>query len=105
MYCQAIAASSRRRARLGCLGDVGGLQAFGALSDLELDLLTLFQRPESFTGDRRVVDEHVLAVLLADEAEPFLRVEPLHVTNCHSRSSSLRRFGSSSREGALPHTT
>src|ERR1700686_4447791 len=67
----------------GCLGNVGGLQALGALGNLEFDLLALFQRPEAIATDRRVMHEHVLAVLLADEPEPLLRVEPLHMTNCH----------------------
>src|SRR5690349_2339100 len=71
------------RDALRSFGDVGGLQALRALGDLELDLLTLFERPESLTRDRRVVHKHVLAVLLADEAEALFGVEPLHMSDCH----------------------
>src|SRR4051794_11041307 len=95
---------SRRRARLSRLGDVRCLQALRTFGDFELDLLPLFQSAETLARDRRVVHEHVLTILLANEPEPLLRVEPLHMTNCHLLSPSVAVW-SSSREGALPHTT
>ena len=39
--------------------DVARLWAFGAVNDLELDVLSLFERPEPRTLDRRVVNEDV----------------------------------------------
>src|SRR5690606_32211817 len=63
----------------------GGLRALGALADLELDLLVLLEGAEARTLDLGVVDEDVSgAVLGRDEAEPLLRVEPLHSSLCHS---------------------
>src|SRR5690606_10510560 len=57
----------------------------GALADLELDLLVLLEGAEARTLDLGVVDEDVSgAVLGRDEAEPLLRVEPLHSSLCHS---------------------
>ena len=58
--------------------DAGGLGTLGALSDLELDPLVLFEGAEAASLDLRVVDKHVGGtVLRGDEAEPLLRVEPL----------------------------
>src|SRR5262249_513702 len=63
----------------------GGLRALGALADLEFDLLVLLEGAEARTLDLGVVDEDVSgAVLGRDEAEPLLRVEPLHSSLCHS---------------------
>src|ERR1700691_3629418 len=64
--------------------DVRGLQALGALGDVELHLLALLEAAETVRVDRRVVAEHVLAsTVLRDESEALRVVEPLHCTGCH----------------------
>src|SRR5512139_1836735 len=61
------------------LADVARLHlAVLALGDLELDLLTLVEGLEALTLDLAEVDEHVVAVLLGDEAIALVGVEPLH---------------------------
>src|SRR3954453_5329889 len=75
--------------------DVLRLQALRALSDLELDPLVLVQGAEALRLDRRVVHEHVgPAVLLGDEAEALLAVEPLNCSQSHvfllKRQNALR---------------
>src|SRR6478735_5265030 len=58
--------------------DVLRLRALRALGDVELDLLVLVQRLVAVGLDGRVVHEDVVAaVLLGDEAEALLSVEPL----------------------------
>lgn len=50
--------------------DAGGLGTLGALADLELDALVLFEGAEARALDLRVVDEHVIVALVRrDEAE------------------------------------
>src|SRR3954471_24068365 len=57
--------------------DVLRLRALRALGDVELDLLVLVQGLVTLGLDGRVVHEDVVAaVLLGDEAEALLRVEP-----------------------------
>ena len=64
--------------------DSGGLGALRAVADLKLDLLIFFEGAEARTLDLRVVDEHVgRTVFGGDEAEPLLRVEPLHSSLWH----------------------
>src|SRR5437660_9542519 len=58
--------------------DVRRLQALVALHDVELDPLTLGQRPVALHRDRGVMDENVLATLTLDEAVALLVREPLH---------------------------
>src|SRR3954469_12262806 len=64
------------------------LRTLGALRDVELDLLVLVEGLVALRLDRGVVNEDVVAaVLLGDEAEALLSVEPLHGALCHvSRS-------------------
>src|SRR5262245_27022375 len=69
--------------RVLALADVAGLQALRTAGDIELDLLALGQRPETVAGDRRIMNEHVLATLLGNESEPLRLVEPLHCATSH----------------------
>src|SRR4051812_32959244 len=64
-------------------GDLVGLGALGALDDLEVDPLALFQALVPVHLDGRVVDEDVLTAVDGDEAEALLGVEPLHGALCH----------------------
>src|SRR3954453_14880778 len=60
------------------------LGALGTLGDVELDLLVLVQGLVALGLNRRVVHEDVVAaVLLRDEAETLLGVEPLHGALSH----------------------
>src|SRR3954469_12934992 len=60
------------------------LRALGTLRDVELDLLVLVQGLVPLALDGRVVHEDVVAaVLLCDEAEALLGVEPLHGALSH----------------------
>ena len=52
----------------------------GSLGDLELDRLSLFEALEPFRLDGGVVNEDVLAPVLADEAVALGVVEPLHAS-------------------------
>src|SRR5260370_42564918 len=71
--------------------NVLSLRALRTLGDVELDLLVLVQRLVTLRLDRRVVHENVVAaVLLRDEAETLLGVEPLHGALSHC---SLLLFG------------
>jgi hypothetical protein len=57
--------------------DVSGLRTLGAFDDFELDVLSLFERPETRALDCRVVHEDVAAALALDEPVPLGVVEPL----------------------------
>src|SRR3954469_3256475 len=71
--------------------NVRGLQALGALVDLELHLLTLGEGTEALSLDRGVMAEHVrAAVVLHDEPETLRIVEPLHGTSDHFRNTSFQ---------------
>src|SRR5699024_4696971 len=71
------------------------LRALGALRDLELYALRLFQRAVAVRIDRRVVDEDVgAAAVLGDEAIALLSVEPLDGSLCHCAVSFRGRCGS-----------
>src|SRR5207249_1149070 len=85
------------RAKVLYLADVRSLQPFRTAGDFELDLITFGEALEALRLDGRVVDEHVLAALLRDEAETLRVVEPLHPSGCHDLNLSsgalpLRRF-------------
>src|SRR6266480_1639655 len=67
--------------------DVGRLGALGALGHLELDLLVLLEVPVAHACDRAEMHEHVwTTVVLGDEPEALLAVEPLHDTGAHEQS-------------------
>src|SRR5690349_13754919 len=76
----------------GCssLADVRGLQPLRSLDDVEFDPLPFLEGTESLGVDGGVVDEHVLAALLRDEAEALRVIEPLHSTGRH-RTTSPRK--------------
>src|SRR6187551_3042492 len=64
--------------------DVLRLGALGALGDVELNLLVLVEGLVALRLNRRVVHEDVVAaVLLRNEAETLLGVEPLHGALSH----------------------
>src|SRR2546426_5418141 len=65
------------------LADPLGLRALGGVSNLELNLLALFERLVAISLDGGVVDENVGAVLPRDESIALCVVEPLHPTLHH----------------------
>src|SRR5215218_2323200 len=65
---------------------VGGLRAFLALGDVELDGLPILQRAAVMDGAG--VDEHVVAGLGFDEAAALVGVEPLDGSNSHAACPS-----------------
>src|SRR4051794_21517147 len=67
------------------------LRALGALRDVELDLLVLVQGLVALALDGRVVHEDVVAaVLLRNEAEALLGVEPLDSALSHAHLLLIR---------------
>jgi len=60
------------------LGDVRRLRALLALRQVERHPLAFVQSAITLTRDGRVVDEHIITVIAADEAIAFVRVEPFH---------------------------
>src|SRR4029453_4169141 len=67
---------------------VGGLGAFLALGDVELDGLAVGQRGPVLDGAD--MHEHVVAGLRLDEAIATVGVEPLHSSNTHGDCPSPR---------------
>ena len=63
--------------------DVLGLQSLGTGHDLELNGLALLQAAEALGLNRRVMDEHVVSVLPADETKALSVVKPLHCSFFH----------------------
>src|SRR5580765_260879 len=59
------------------LGDVAGLRALGAVDDLELHCLALFERTEAVALNGGVVHEDVTASVALDEPVALGVVEPL----------------------------
>jgi len=57
--------------------DVSRLRPLLTLLDVELDLLPLFQIPESITPDCGEVDEHVRSSLALNESIALASIEPL----------------------------
>src|SRR5262249_17470389 len=84
---RAFGPAASRRIRFDPLGDradVGPLRALLALGHLVLDLLVLLEVPVAVTDDRAEVHENVVAtVVLGDESEALLGVEPLHGSCAH----------------------
>src|SRR5262249_36737567 len=70
------------------LADVRGLEPLRAPRHLELHAITLGQALEAVGLDGAEVHEHVLAILLGDEAVPLRVVEPLDLTLCHLSTAS-----------------
>src|SRR5262249_38499471 len=69
------------------LTDVRGLELLRAPRHLELDSIALGQALEALGLNGAEMHEHVLAILLRDEAIPLRVVEPLHVTLSHLLTS------------------
>src|SRR3954471_12606383 len=66
---------------------VGGARALGALLDLVLDLSALRERLKAAAGDRGVMHEHVLALIVGrDEPVALVVAEPFHGSRGHRRS-------------------
>src|SRR4029453_18553249 len=83
---------SLRRWRLrGDRSHVGGLGAFLALGDVELDGLAILQRATILDGAD--VDKDIVARLGPDEAVAAAGVEPLDGSNSHGGCPSLRCLG------------
>jgi hypothetical protein len=53
------------------------------LDDFELDAVALIQRAKTTAIDRRVMNEHVGAIILRNEAITLLIIEPFDGTSCH----------------------
>jgi hypothetical protein len=68
---------------LSVLANVRGLQSFGSLRDVELDLLPFAQRAEAISLNSRVMDENIRSILTRDESISLRIVEPLHLAGCH----------------------
>ena len=69
--------------------------ALPALCGVELDPLAFFERLVASRLDRREVNEHVVTLLLRDEAEAFIGIEELDSALCHQCSFLIatdRRF-------------
>src|SRR5690606_31063558 len=58
--------------------DVRRLDTLLGLLDLELDLFAFGEGAEPIPDDGRVMDEHVVALVLPNESVPFGIIEPLH---------------------------
>ena len=63
--------------------NVFGLQSLGTGHDLELNGLAFLQAAEALGLNRRVMDEHVVSVLPADETKTLGVVKPLHCSFFH----------------------
>lgn len=72
----------RSRLGNGHLQDVRSLRPLCALHDFELDTLPLFQGFESFSLQRRIMDENVIPALKTNEPESLAIVEPFDGTFC-----------------------
>jgi hypothetical protein len=67
--------------------DVRRVETFGTRLNLELHFLTFDEGFEPIHGDRRKVDEHILAAILLNEAVPLRVIEPLHFPSGHAAAS------------------
>src|SRR5512138_2575674 len=78
------AALEERRAALSQRANILGLRPLGPLGDVELHPLVLLEGAVTRGHDRREVRKHVLAaVILGDEAESLVPVEPFDGTGGH----------------------
>ncbi len=62
---------------------IGRLGALGALNHFKFHCLSFFQGLESVPLDGTEVDEDVRTIILRDETEALLIVEPFHSSFCH----------------------
>jgi hypothetical protein len=81
--------------------DILGFETPSAVSDLEIDELSIVQRPESLPKDRRMVDEHFLSRIKGDEPETFFAVKPFDSAASHNalQSGCCTRSGSPANPG------
>lgn len=62
----------------------GRLHALGSAGGFKLHLLAFDQRLESFSLNRREVNEHVVtAISRGDKTKTFCIIEPLYITTLH----------------------
>ena len=73
---------TRRSLVTASMWTFAGLEALGALLDLELHFLPLLERPVAVHLDLRMVDEHVVPALARNEAVALLVREPLDGALC-----------------------
>jgi hypothetical protein len=66
----------------GRLQDVRSLRPLSALHDLELDVFSLFQGLESFSLQRGIMYEDIIAALKANEPKSLAIIEPFDRTFC-----------------------
>jgi hypothetical protein len=67
--------------------DVLGGGTFASLPDVELNLLTFFQRLESVRCNRGVVDKKIRSSIVGrDESKALLVVEPLDLSRSHTQT-------------------
>jgi len=76
-------------------------RAFFPLLNLKGDTVTFVQRLETAAINSREMNEHVRAVLLLNEAVPFLLVEPLDGPICHNVNLLSSEFCSKPQVNAL----
>ena len=60
------------------------LQTFGALDNLKVNDFAFIQGFKALSLDGSVMNKHILAGFLGDEAKPFLIVEPLDFATGHN---------------------
>src|SRR5512146_179564 len=84
--------TARRQSEEACvrrwsadLLNVGGVETFVAVLDLELDLLSFGKRFEAVHRDSGEMHEDVFAALLFNEAVALGGIEPLHFPSGHAR--------------------
>jgi hypothetical protein len=78
-----------KESRLDYKGHVGRLRAFGALRDLELNVLSLLQGFKAFHLDRGVMHKDISATITGNESKTFFVIEPLNFSNRHQLSVRL----------------
>jgi hypothetical protein len=61
--------------------DVGRLRTLRALFDIELNLLSFLQVPETVALNGREMDKNVLSTFALDKAEALVTIEPLDRTS------------------------
>src|ERR1017187_7995270 len=82
------------------------LWSLGALDDVELDLVALFQALISVDLNRAVMHEDVCSAFTSEKAVAFRIVEPLHRTFVLSQLSALLTLvGLSGYTPSIRHTT
>jgi len=68
----------------GPAGYIHRLRTFGTFGDIELNTLTLGERPKSVALNRRVMHKDIFPIIHRDESVPFDLIEPLDLTIGHT---------------------